>query len=471
MMADIAELVGHLHPALVHLPIGILLAGILLYWLSRREKWRGLRPAVSFIFLIGAAGALLSCITGYVLSGAEAYDKQLRSWHQWVAIATTVLAAAAYYFSRRPDQGKWVNGLSVLLLAGLFITGHLGGSLTHGADYFSKPLAELFGPPEKAAPVFKKPIPDIAEAVVYRDLVHPIFQSRCVSCHGEKKQKGDLRLDEPDGMLAGGKSGKAIVPGKPDLGELLKRLTLPLENRDHMPPKNKPQLTDQEIALLKWWVADSADFDKKVRMMSQPPFIRPVLLAIQQGTDTQAVKITDVPEKPVDPAPEQALSLLRSHGVVVLPVAANSHYLSANFYTAPLSDSSLLLLEQLAPQLAWLNLSGSTLSDKELQRIGKLTTLTKLYLNDTKITDSGLQYLKPLKNLQYLNLVHTDISPAGLAQLRGLGNLKNIYFYQTRVQSKDWPGLQQTFPHAQLDSGGYIVSTLESDTTVFKKKP
>jgi len=469
MMLDIQELIGHLHPVLVHLPVGILLIGILFFWLSRKEKYRGLRDSVSILFLLGAISAVLSCITGYILSDAEAYDENLKNWHQWMGIGTAVLSIAVYYFSRKPSWGSWLNGLSLLMLAGIFVTGHLGGSLTHGPDYFSKPLAELWGAPEKATPVFKKPIPDIAEAVVYKDLIHPVFQARCASCHGEKKQKGKLNLQDEEGILKGGKTGKAIVPGKPDLGELIRRLTLPIGSKDHMPPKNKTQLTDDELILVKWWLADSADFDKKVHMMRQTGAIKPVLYAIQKGVDTQAVKISDVPEALVDPAPDDVLNILKNRGIVILPVAKNSNYLSVSFVIAPAADSSLPLLEKMAKQLIWLNLSGSKISDRGLQSVGKLSQLTRIYLNDTKVTDSGLHYLKSLKRLQYLNLVNTAISSKGLGQLTGLKALKNIYCYQTNIHARDFNQLKQSFPLVNIDTGGYVVPTFAADTMEYKK--
>ena len=468
MMLDIQELIGHLHPVLVHLPVGILLIGILFYWLSRKEKYSGLRDSVSLLFLLGAISAILSCITGYILSDAEAYDEGLKNWHQWMGIGTALLSVGVYYFSRKPEQRVWLNSLSLLMLAGIFVTGHLGGSLTHGPDYFSKPLAELWGAPQKAEPVFKKPIPDIAEAVVYKDLIHPVFQARCASCHGEKKQKGKLNLEDEEGILKGGKTGKAIIPGKPDLGELIKRLTLPVSSKDHMPPKNKPQLTDNEISLIKWWLADSADFNKKVRMMQQPSFVKPALLAVQNGVDTQAVKISDVPDAPVDPAPEEVLNMLKSRGIVILPVAKNSNYLSVSFIIAPATDSNLVLLGKMSKQLVWLNLGGSKISDNGLRSAGKLVQLTKLYLNDTNITDSGLHYLKPLKRLQYLNLVNTKISTKGLSQLTELKALRNLFCYQTNIHGRDFDQLKQSFPRANLDTGGYVVATFAADTTVYK---
>ncbi|HVY76339.1 MAG TPA: c-type cytochrome domain-containing protein [Puia sp.] len=468
MISGIEELLGHLHPLLVHLPLGILLVAIVFYWLSRKEKYRTLRDAVPLLFLLGAVTAIFSCVTGYLLAEAEAYEKNLRNWHQWMGISTALISIALYYAFRVNAAALQINLLSLLLLVLLFITGHLGGSLTHGADYLSKPMAEIMGHKEKVKPVFSKPMPAIAEAVVYRDLVHPILEARCVSCHGEQKQKGELRLDDPEGLMKGGKTGKAIVPGKPDLGELIKRITLSQENKDHMPPKNKAQLTDNEIILLKWWIADSADFDQKVKSMPQAASVRSALLALQEGVDTQAIKISDVPDASVSAASENLLNALRSHGVVVLPVARNSNYLSVSFVTATLNDSLLGVLFKISDQLVWLNLGGTALTDQQLEKVGRLTRLTRLYLNDTKITDSGLHYLQSLQQLQYLNLVHTQTSAKGLAQLHGLKWLKQVFAYQTNLHAADWESLRKSLPGVKIDTGGYLVPTLAGDTTIYK---
>ena len=60
------------------------------------------------------------------------------------------------------------------------------------------------------------------------------------------------------------------------------------------------------------------------------------------------------------------------------------------------------------------------------------------------------------------------MTAAGLQKLAGLKELKNIYLYRSGVSDADWPALQKMFPGVALDSGGYIVPTLATDTTVIK---
>ncbi len=88
-------------------------------------------------------------------------------------------------------------------------------------------------------------------------------------------------MDEQALLMKGGKNGVALMPGKAAESELMKRLLLPREDDDHMPPKEKPQLTESEIALIHWWIASGASFDKKVKELEQPAAVKPALLALQ----------------------------------------------------------------------------------------------------------------------------------------------------------------------------------------------
>src|SRR6478735_6806603 len=232
------EFLGHFHPLLVHLPVGILLMGLLLQWLSRKKKYEVFRQAVPVTLLAGAITGLLSCITGYLLSISDDYDESLVSWHMWMGIATT-LVAFILYAREKNDQFK-INKtlLSVALLILVALTGHLGGSLTHGSDYLTKPLGNIFNG-DTALSATIKPIANVQEAQAYTDVIKPIFETKCYSCHGANKQKGKLRMDDSVKLMKGGKDGIVIEPGKADASEIIKRLTLPPDDDDHMPPKEK----------------------------------------------------------------------------------------------------------------------------------------------------------------------------------------------------------------------------------------
>jgi len=468
VLASITEFVAHFHPSLVHLPIGFLLAGLLLQWLSRKEKYKSLQQAATIVLLGGAITATLSAITGYLLSISDDYDKKLVGWHQWMGISTTVVAWMLYAWQKKPRRYINKNVIAVILLALIIITGHLGGSLTHGSDYLTRPLRSSGSDSSSNAGI--KPVPDVQEAVAYNDIVKPIFETRCYSCHGPNKQKGRLRMDDEQALMKGGKDGKVIEPGNADKSEMIRRLMLPVDNEDHMPPREKPQPTEGQIALLHWWINNGADFSKKVKELQQPAQIKPVLLALQQAPETKK-DFTAVPTTPVEKADTAIIEKLKAKGIVVLPVAQNSNYLSANFVThTSIGNEELQLLLSLKKQLIWLKMSYTNLDDSHATAIGELKNLTRLSLDHTNITDAGINSLKTLSNLQYLNLVATKITAQGILQLKGLEKLQSMFLYQTPVKKEEWAALKAAFPKTQIDSGGYLVETLPTDTVQVKAK-
>ncbi len=113
------------------------------------------------------------------------------------------------------------------------------------------------------------------EAPDFRKDVWPILQSRCVSCHGPDKQKGELRLDSRAALLKGGNSGPAAVPGKP-AGSRLILLVASSKPADRMPPKGEPLTAGQVATLTEWiradtaWPADFQPAKKAVSWAFQP---------------------------------------------------------------------------------------------------------------------------------------------------------------------------------------------------------
>src|SRR3954462_3760431 len=312
------ELFGHFHPVLVHLPIGILMTGLLLQWLARKEKYKSLEVAVPIVLLVGTIGALISCITGAMLYTTDDYDKSLASWHMIMAITLTLVALMAYAKTKNPQFPADKNLLSISLLVLIMITGHLGGSLTHGSDYLTKPLLNIFSR-DSTASLTIKPVPNVQEAQVYTEVIKPILQTRCYSCHGPNKQKGGLRMDDSLRLMKGGKDGIVIEAGSAEKSELIKRLALSLSNDDHMPPKEKPQLTKSQVALLHWWIDNGAVFNKKVKDIEQPAEVKQFLLALQSPQHNTA-EISAIPAAAVDKADEGVLTRLKDAGALVLPV-------------------------------------------------------------------------------------------------------------------------------------------------------
>ncbi len=89
--------------------------------------------------------------------------------------------------------------------------------------------------------------------------VLPLLARRCFACHGPDKGEGSLRLTSREGVLAKLDSGEqAVVPGKPDESEMLRRIASDDEST-RMPPKDKP-LSAEQVALVREWIRSGAEW-------------------------------------------------------------------------------------------------------------------------------------------------------------------------------------------------------------------
>lgn len=450
------NLFGKLHPLIVHLPIGILLLNVVLIFITRNEKYTSAKSILPLTLLLGALSAIGAVITGLLLSQNGDYATITLNYHKWLGISVAVLSLGMYFFKQQENR---VAGITLAIL--LMITGHFGGTLTHGENY-------LFSTDAGINKKVHQPIADIQNALIYKDLVQPVLQEKCVSCHNANKLKGKLRLDEPDFILQGGKNGVVVVAGEAEESELIKRLLLELNEKHHMPPKGKPQPTENEIALLKWWIAEGCSFDKKVAEVAQNESVKKILIAYQN--EEAAPKVNEfIPTAKVEKADAKTLDALKKLGIVALPIEVNSPYLSVNFISAPnTSDSLVQPLQNIAKQIAWLKLNDANISDDALQTLAKMTNLTRLSLNNTPIED--ISALANLKELRYLSLVGTKVTTQSLNPLQQLLHLQQLYLFNTSITQKDSITIQALLPQTTLDFGHYQVATLVSDTTILKSK-
>ncbi|MBC8245478.1 MAG: SUMF1/EgtB/PvdO family nonheme iron enzyme [Verrucomicrobia bacterium] len=99
--------------------------------------------------------------------------------------------------------------------------------------------------------------------VSFENQVQPVLASACLSCHGEKKPKGELQLHTQAGLLEGSEYGKVVAPGKPEESSLYTSTVLPPDDDDIMPPKGEP-LTADQANVLKEWIAAGANWPEGV---------------------------------------------------------------------------------------------------------------------------------------------------------------------------------------------------------------
>jgi mono/diheme cytochrome c family protein len=92
-----------------------------------------------------------------------------------------------------------------------------------------------------------------AKAPQYETDIKPLFQAKCLRCHGGKSKKADLDLSTPAALRKGGESGPAIVPGKPEESRLFQ-----LVRDGKMPAGENNRLTPAEVDVIRRWIAAGA---------------------------------------------------------------------------------------------------------------------------------------------------------------------------------------------------------------------
>lgn len=459
-MNHLIEFFGRLHPMLVHLPIGILILVVVWTLFFEFRKKKVSRSVLNFTLGAAALTAIASACTGYLLSQTGEYDETILSQHQWLGISVASVSALVWLlFQKGKVKRRSLKLFTILIFALLAGTGHLGASLTHGSDYLMEPLRAMMKTEE---PSFNVASIDLNKTLFYPDVIKPIFEKRCTSCHGEGKQKGRLRLDKPEYILKGGKSGLVFEPGKQEEGELLYRIHLPLKDKDHMPPKEKPQLTVQELTLIRLWVGAGADFTNTISA-----FITRAQLDSALGHRPD--EGMDIPTlEPPSPDWNLINTLIRK-GVSITAVAQGRNYLSVSFISVP-KDAPKLLAEivPLHANVIWMKLSGCETGDEAMASLKQFTHLTRLSLDNSRITNNALAEISFLTELVSLNLKGTSITADGVKKLTTLTKLNHLYLYQTKITEADHQKLQSAFRNTRIDFGDYVVPALATDTLVVK---
>ncbi|MFY7840623.1 MAG: FN3 associated domain-containing protein [Lacibacter sp.] len=443
------QVTGRMHPLILHFPLVLIIVYAFAVIILPPHKTKDevvYKNAVSLLLLIAAFTAVVTSLMGLFLSREEGYDSEALWWHKWGGVAIALFTLGWYAFHKQVQSRKIITIFSSLFALVLIIfTGHIGAGITHGEDFLMAPMMK----PKVAAPVL------LADAEVYTHMVKPILEAKCISCHNTKKAKGELIMETEELLLKGGKNGKLWDTTEADLGLFLRRLHLPMEQKEHMPPKGKPQLTDDEIAILSYWIRKGSDF--KLRVADLPVDDTLQMIAAKQFSSTNTVAY-DFAE--ADPA---VITKLNSINRVVSVEAEGSPALSVNFFNSSLFQSEQLKeLKKIKKQIVSLDLAKMPVQDGDLKLIGELENLRRLNLSFTNITGSGLTELKKLKFLHSISLSGTKITAAQLEQLRSFPALQTVYVWNTTIAVNELERLQQKLKAIDLVTG------FKDDTSILK---
>jgi hypothetical protein len=482
-----ALFLGRFHPVVLHVPIGMILLAILL----EHAHIRGLRrwiPVVTrgtstFLLFFAAASATLSTLLGWMLSYSGGYDPALLQRHFYAGLATGIGANLALLLKLISDAHPSARlsryAYQVVLLATgacLALAGHWGASITHGEDYLTEyapdSVRHLLGLPVRIDPADLpwKPLPD---RIAFTDVVGPIFNDRCVSCHSGQKAKGGLRLDRFDLVMKGGNGGASVVPSEPSKSLLLRYIDLPDDDEKHMPPKGKTQLSDDERAILEWWVQAGAPENQTIGSLTVPPDVQ---LAMER-TVPEAVREKQEAAERAQAAQVAATmaplkTTLPGSLRMIVPGEPGLEYSAAADY-AKVSDPQLRQLEPLGAHILLLDLSRTHISDSGLQSLAKMPNITRLQIQETNTGDPGLQWVAMVPALEVLNIYDTHVTDKGLARLGALGNLRRLYLWRTGVTEAGIENLRKKLPHLDIVNAEVPphIATLPAMSPAAKSSP
>ncbi|WNJ17905.1 c-type cytochrome domain-containing protein [Pontibacter sp. G13] len=452
--STLALFFGRFHPVLVHLPIGFLLLAVLLE-VAWRLGWVGRsQDAVKFSLMVGTISAAAASLLGWMLSTRGDYNEDMLDSHLWAGIVTTLIAGAAWLLqSGLLPKIQLPKPVYLVLLAGIVVgltaTGHLGGNLTHGSEYLVQYMP--FRTPD-IDPLDRPPVEELAQAQLFGDIVHPIMKAKCASCHNEEKKKGKLSLASIESYLAGGKHGELFVAGHAGESELIRRVTLPQSDDEFMPPEGKTPLTENEIALLTFWI-DTANGSFDTMLVDVKPDEHTLELASAylklDGAGPETPQLAEI-----DP---MLLADLRQKGFQIRELAVGSNGLDVVLPAQKThADQVGEYLEALAPikaNVLWLALEKSGLQDAHMAQLNGFSELRTLKLSGNEITDAGVQQLEVLPMLESLNLYGTQISEQSLDHLANQPKLEKIFIWGTDIEPSTIADLRSTYPDWELVGG------------------
>ncbi|HET7085488.1 MAG TPA: c-type cytochrome domain-containing protein [Rhizomicrobium sp.] len=256
-------------------------------------------------------------------------------------------------------------------------------------------------------------VPQAQATSFYARRVAPVFETHCTSCHGDKRQKSDLRLDSFAAVLRGGKHDAVIHPGDVKNSELLVRISLPALDDRAMPPSGKTPLTEDEKTVIKLWIAHGASGS----LRDIPGAPKPVVEVEIPKLDPART------EKQRAPLAAQMLRLQKRFPGVITYEARDSADLEidASLKGRSFGDADLQALSPLAARIVAANLSGTAVGDASAPVLAAMVRLKSLRLSGTKVSDATIHALDEAKTLRSVTVVDTSVTARALAPLRARG--------------------------------------------------
>ncbi|MEO5976074.1 MAG: FN3 associated domain-containing protein [Chryseolinea sp.] len=422
------QVTGRLHPAIVHFPLALLFIVIFIEWLSSSKKFQ--HPLIveinDYMLYAFSLSAVLGALFGFFLYKEGGYQGEDINLHRW--LGTTVSILSAFILILRKSYKAYYYGFLAITAVCLTVAGHIGSEVTHGKGFVMEPVRRQ----QKRIEIEN---PD--SAVVFRDVIQPILNEKCVSCHNANKAKNDLILTDYKDILNGGENSGAIVTGAAEKSLVYKYVRLPMSDTLHMPPEGKLQLDREEIKLIGWWINSGANEHEKYVHMNKVDSIQTIMLSKFQpkkGLDLLNISFADPSKIKSLSNPYRNVSQISKVKPYIAVFLGSKKDFTAN---------DLKELNGISQQIVSIDLGNSAITDADVKTLSEFPHLQKLHLQNTSIHDVGVKNLRSLQYLEFLNLSGTKITGKTLDEISEWNHVKKLYIYNTSVETASIENLRK----------------------------
>lgn len=445
LLSDFGLFWGRLHPLIVHFPVVLVMLALVLNVLIRYPRFEAAKVVMPIVLWATVAFAGLAVWMGISLENHGRHAGEVMDEHKLLGILLTVSVAIAtilYQWFQEKSKNVVTSalGIAALLTA---IAGHHGGELTHGSSYLSSVAPGWLGGKElgKSSPVDTS----VDSVLVYEDLLQPVLIEKCARCHGTENTFEGLDVTSWEAIAAEAGEDALWKAGDPAGSLIIKRTSLPQEDRFFMPPSGEP-MTYNEIRLFSWWIDRGAERGQKLEGV--PEELHAWMMK-RFGLD-----ITPRPylERTMIPVPEpDVLHDLTEAGWNWELLATGNGLLEVSANKA--SSADMNLLQSVSQSIAVLDLSRlSSLKTTALEDL-EFPHLTRLDLSGLSISASSLQSFQSSPHLESVTLVGASLESGVLASLGKMNSLQRLFLWKAELPEEELSVLSSQRPDLDINQG------------------
>ena len=441
---------GRFHPVILHLPITLIILLIpFSFYVQKRKEQTDLNSLFELVLHYIALIATLTALAGFLLAAGGGYEPEALQYHKWLGVAIAFGSHALLYLRKAFVSRVAFWNTSLLATLVLTIAGsHYGGTLTHGEGFFA------FNDKKESGVI----IPAFTEkTTVFAGAVQPILAAKCASCHNDQKMKGGLNMKDIASMIKGGKNGAMWVSGDPEKSLMIQRMLLDLDDKNHMPPKGKTQLSSAEMHLFAEWIRAGANAKTTYHSLAETDTLKKIIAKI---IETRSV-VREEKVYAFDAVSPSKIQELNTPFRRILPVAANSPALVVKFYLKEKFDQNMLNeCSSIKSQIVEVNLSNMPADDNVISALTSFENIERINLNGTSISGKTLGDLKANKHLEQISLATTQVDKSMIETLAKIPSLKRVFLWNSKVTSADATELKKKYPAIVWDLG-YVPDAAE----------